>query len=375
MSGISIDTLIQVLSLFVAVITFLVAHLLSSARDRRTANWENYQRLELASIDLFRFEADHLEIVRALWEDRAAQPARDTAEWTVFMNYVCQHLNLFEMALRFRREKIVPPEVFGSWVIWFLTLARAPGFRLVWEDLKCDYTRELREIFNEAMIIVDEMGDEDAVRRHFFAFVGETIGCDVIRQWQSHLEDELTYVQERKVSRKKLVADDINCAWLAADDAEAVAQFMADNMDPAYISHGELMDGRALTLSRWNPDLKKILVNELNQVQYIDGESLDKLTLAVAKKDGAMVAVALVELETGAGGGYAILSDLIVDSKWRDSGIGNTLLSWLEAQLQARQVTRVFLESGLENTRAHRFFHQQGYATCSVNMLKELTAV
>lgn len=52
--------------------------------------------------------------------------------------YVCQMLNLFEMAYRFRAEGIMAPVVFGSWVIWIWELCNAPVFQQMWADTQDD---------------------------------------------------------------------------------------------------------------------------------------------------------------------------------------------------------------------------------------------
>ena len=75
----TLDSILSAASFFFAVITFLVAHFVSKYRDRIVANREIYQQLELASLDLFRFEADHLELIKPLWEAGAPPPAAGTA--------------------------------------------------------------------------------------------------------------------------------------------------------------------------------------------------------------------------------------------------------------------------------------------------------
>ena len=62
------------------------------------------------------------------------------------LNYVCQILNLFEMAIRLRKEVSFSPEVFGSWVIWTFGLANAVSEKS--DEVQYDYTFELRQIMN-----------------------------------------------------------------------------------------------------------------------------------------------------------------------------------------------------------------------------------
>ena len=43
---------------------------------------------------------------------------------------------------------------------------------------------------------------------------------------------------------------------------------------------------------------------------------------------------------------FAIVEDLIVDGSCRDKGIGTAILDWIAAEAQARNIRRLFLESG-----------------------------
>lgn len=105
LSSISIDTIIQAVSIIAAAVTFVVAQSREKRKDRRVAAREAYQQIELAAIEIFRFEAGNLDTIRPVWEQGAKMPKDSSAEYTATMNYVCQMLNLFEIALRFRKQK------------------------------------------------------------------------------------------------------------------------------------------------------------------------------------------------------------------------------------------------------------------------------
>lgn len=68
------DCVIQVVSIFLALLTFVIAHLISRSKDRRVANRETYMQLELAANELFRFEADHVEVIRPMCENLFLYP-------------------------------------------------------------------------------------------------------------------------------------------------------------------------------------------------------------------------------------------------------------------------------------------------------------
>jgi hypothetical protein len=151
----------------------------SKRRDRHLQRRELYQSLELASLDLFRFEAEHPELVEALWVEGSLPPDADvTARYTA-ENYAAQFLNLFEIAVRLRSEGALPEEAFGSWVAWIWSVAGAPGFAALWPSLRPHYVERLRTLMDEALELQDQPGGEAA----FYAAVGRMFECPIVREW------------------------------------------------------------------------------------------------------------------------------------------------------------------------------------------------
>ena len=194
-----IDAVIGSASLLVAVVTFVITdrskrkqHQNTAEReirqDRMQANREIYQRLELSSTDLFRWEADHLEVIRPLWEEGTPIPPADSAEYQVVANYACQILNLFEMAIRFRKDDIVPAEVFNSWVIWFYNLCNAPHFPELWAALKMDYTDDLGDVMNAGIELALKEPDEHARKVKFFEHVSTLPKCGSVKDLLARLD-------------------------------------------------------------------------------------------------------------------------------------------------------------------------------------------
>ncbi len=137
------DTLLQVASVVISAVGIVFTYLMRSEQANRTANQQIYQTLELQSVELFRFEANHPDLVEKLWYGEVPEklvtpemelPPRDEAELYVLRQYVCQMLNLFEMAYRFRARGIMEAEVFGSWVIWMWELCELDVFCAFWKS-------------------------------------------------------------------------------------------------------------------------------------------------------------------------------------------------------------------------------------------------
>jgi hypothetical protein len=96
-------------------------------------------------------------------------------------------LNLFEMATRFRTLRVLPEDVFGSWVIWIWELCNCKQFQDFWldeDDLPSNYVRDFREVITAGVeIAIRGEGSEQKKRSDFFGKVAERLNCWEIEQW------------------------------------------------------------------------------------------------------------------------------------------------------------------------------------------------
>lgn len=153
---ISVGTLAELLVLVLSVAAVLYGILVQKRLDREVAKREIYQRLELASIDLFRFEADHLDLIRPMYTGEPPPP--DPAAFHAYQNYACQVLNLFEMSVELCCGGVIDDDIFGSWVAWFRELGQAPGFAPLWHGgLRDNYTGRLAKVMDLA---TGEIGED-----------------------------------------------------------------------------------------------------------------------------------------------------------------------------------------------------------------------
>jgi hypothetical protein len=211
---------ISALGVLSAVAIFMVQQR-QGARLQRT---EIYQRLELASVEVFKFEAQEASKLEK-FRDRVVRPDKFGAAWPaierfeemeelgdageadrrdpsgqlrkvyeqyenieehvrVARKYYEQTLNLFEMAARFRADGIMDERVFGSWVIWYFDTVQEWAFRWMWPELRKNYTGELRDVFNFPVAHFDWTGGElEKLQREFFAHVARKYRCKIIRDW------------------------------------------------------------------------------------------------------------------------------------------------------------------------------------------------
>lgn len=119
-------------------------------REQTRSQFEIYQRLELASIDLYRFEADHLDLIRPLYTG-TGEPT-EPAELKAYHNYVSQILNLFELQVELYCNELVDSSILETWLPWFNDVGKAPGFSAVWEDgLGNHYSQRLQLLMGQIM--------------------------------------------------------------------------------------------------------------------------------------------------------------------------------------------------------------------------------
>jgi hypothetical protein len=187
-AAISAGDLLTVAGLVIGIITFGM----QNRRELAVQKIELYHRLETGSIELFKFEAANaarLKPLQELTRDPGFEPpSADDA--FIKRKFYEQTMNLFEMAARFRKKKIIEPEVYGSWVIWYYDTLLHWAFREEWPDLRQNYTAELRAVFDRPVAEFDASEDEAARKRRFVRHVADVTRCRFITRLLDTLERE-----------------------------------------------------------------------------------------------------------------------------------------------------------------------------------------
>ena len=163
-----IATLVGFLGL---IITFAI----TSRRDLKARKSETYLNLELEASRIF-------EVARQNWDTMAylegkEVPAEDearlahSAEW-----FLAQVMNLFEVAVIFRKRAIFDDNAFHTWIAWFLEVGSYPRFAQFWKVFELHYRSELRVIMAAALQVrySGEMS-EAAIERQFFKVVSDAL--------------------------------------------------------------------------------------------------------------------------------------------------------------------------------------------------------
>jgi hypothetical protein len=187
-------TLFAAASVIVAAFGIAFTFVMGSEQSTRNARQQLYQTLEIQSILLFRFESDNPDRVCSLWAKDTA-PTNRVEEFCV-KQYICQILNLFEMAVRFQIQGVLPKDVFGSWVIWMWELCENKVFHHFWlskDDLPFNYIRELRSIITKGIAIAQNCDgaekNETTHRERFFDAVARRLNSPELREWFQETDD------------------------------------------------------------------------------------------------------------------------------------------------------------------------------------------
>ncbi len=181
---VTLGDIISAISVLIALTAVLTTLWFENKRHKDVVFKEIYQQLELASIDLFRFESANKDLVSLLWEtNNKKELSTDSADYFVFTDYVCQYLNLFEMAVRFKNEKVMPDDVFGSWITWIYELCTAPGFKKIWTHCKYNYISDFRIVINTGIKIYEKDLPAQEAKEDFFRFMAEKYSSETILNW------------------------------------------------------------------------------------------------------------------------------------------------------------------------------------------------
>jgi len=165
-----------VVTLIIVIVTF-VYNFFSARRIRRQ---EIYQRLEFASIDLFKFEIQHSKKTWRLYDQNFNLAGMNEQAEREITNHITQLLNLFEMIIELHKNKIVDDEIFCTWLKWIFEIADLKTFQSFWEkDLRNHYTGSLGMLINYSHRIIDDkhIAKEDKFDRFTKTLCGENLAC------------------------------------------------------------------------------------------------------------------------------------------------------------------------------------------------------
>jgi GNAT superfamily N-acetyltransferase len=165
------------------------------------------------------------------------------------------------------------------------------------------------------------------------------------------------------------MAGELKLVWDKSPASLAAAAAFAARViggDTVYISHGEIQTGLSDDGKTWPTDLAARYADDFAD----PGDARDLLLAHDA--EGVLCGIAILAFEATSRRRFAVIEDMAVEPARRSLGIGAALLAELDRAVRARGIEWVFLESGLQNHRAHAFFERSGFETVSHVFAKRL---
>jgi len=132
-----------------------------------------------------------------------------------------------------------------------------------------------------------------------------------------------------------------------------------------YISHGEVLCGRATHNLKWADNIMTQMKREF--MYYISSRNCDVLEILFS---GELTGFAIIEYNKKVKA--AVLSDIMIKKDYQGKGIGKEALQKIEEYLKNKHIGILLLESGIKNEKAHYFFEKSGYKKISVEFFKKL---
>lgn len=133
------------------------------------------------------------------------------------------------------------------------------------------------------------------------------------------------------------------------DDLPRVRAIFTACFTLAYVSHGEIQDGRATPAGHPLPQAADLLEREVVSSM----EAFTEGGLLVAEVGGEVIGFLATTLHRGQVA-FATCNDLCVLPDHRRSGVATELVNRALAALRSRNIRLVFAESALSNPGAHR---------------------
>jgi GNAT superfamily N-acetyltransferase len=150
-----------------------------------------------------------------------------------------------------------------------------------------------------------------------------------------------------------------------------LVDFFITHKTDSYISHGEMMSGRAVDAHHWNPDLEVILTEQLLTDFNSDGSS--KLNILIAEDENKeIVGMMVFNIINSPFKKYAILEDMLLDQSVRGQSLGSKLLEKAIEESKSWNIGFILLESGVNNHGAHQFFNRYGFKKVSESYILTL---
>ena len=153
------EALAAILGFFFTILVFVF----NRRKDQGLQQRRNYLMLELEASRIFNVCVQQPEIALYL-NGEPEQKVPDRLLDERGYRFVCQCLNIFEIAISLRREKHISADLFATWVSWFHELGTSKRFADYWNTrkLRTNYKADLRDIMDVAVELSSQRTGEES---------------------------------------------------------------------------------------------------------------------------------------------------------------------------------------------------------------------
>jgi len=155
-----------------------------------------------------------------------------------------------------------------------------------------------------------------------------------------------------------------------------LTSLFAKSLTAQYISHSELQGYRALRPGKWAKNIERVLSKEIGARLKQPRRSLpigrNWSGVVEAYEGRRLVGLALITMSRSSAVPFGVIEDIVIDKKLRGGGRGEAIMDWIKTHMLAAGIKRLFLESGIQNDRAHHLFERMGFRPVSMVMMQDL---
>lgn len=142
---------------------------------------------------------------------------------------------------------------------------------------------------------------------------------------------------------------------------ETLVSFFIENKTIEFISHGEILSGRAHDLTTWNENLDQVLF------EHWSNDSVLKIAILGENKD--ILGFAIAEIIESSLNKYLILDDIMIGEKLRGHSLGKKMVDFIIDFSKCENIKAILCESGKNNIKAHSFLEKVGFEETSINFI------
>lgn len=145
-------------------------------------------------------------------------------------------------------------------------------------------------------------------------------------------------------------------------DRDKLVELFAHTLETnaSYISHGEIQMGLSHDGLTLTPDFKE------KWIKYLERQNSEHQTFVyVCEVDASVAGFVIFGIEEDADLPYGVIYDIVVTDKLKGTGAADKLYQYAIDYFKSANINDCYIESGLNNHRAHRFFERRGFSHVS----------